>query len=847
MRRSISIFALVSSSALAVPSNSELPELPTIDRDVVMIDDSDYLQPHITSNRSSADGRVVVVPKTANRKIEFYLRKPEALTAHFSQSANSTVGLLGNADSLRVRMSGEEYFDGGFSHVAVCDTTDFYLRQQAQNASDPRYLSVFENEYVSKLSPEATDGTTRDKYKLTIIGMKNNNNGDGVKRLVSIPFDVVVVNPKTKDAYIESATPGEMQQGPVYKGDSLLEPMVTGDGRLLVARFGDSTPSVTWQDNNGNTHTTSYANIFYAYNDDKAPCDVSGWDQQRPIKYAPFDDEINDKYGFASQHFRYPNGSRVSPNNENFTTGFGATYPWIDRDGNNLFFTVQGRFLEDGDYALDGCDACLGTQRSVGTLTVAMAGLWTRGKIVIPDNLINNTDWGFQIGDRPSVKLYRGNRGWVDAGVGRDNGNNSTSAHAWNRNSTIIDSTEQLFNYNPNMKPLTPRDVVWQISNGKATDEIVFDDYMDLNALIVSDMNGHFGLQVGRQIQPLSTENSVMVQNAATGTSNSIPSYGEVVGGSYKRIEPQAMGGIKGKGLWLHEANHLAYNFTSKPSNSNGWLLSMFVDARMDAQTDQRYTLVSLASGGQISLRSDSAGSTFIEFGSAGTSRLNSRDITDQYQIGTQGWKHIAIEVRKKRNRANRVSVFIDGNEVADFRLAKPLRRDFSLARGTMKIGEGFKGWIDEVRLFNHRRINNEYVCNLGHGSLISSSNGNQCLTDYTQDGYSHLADKDAYEWVGEQLHQPNVVVWNQPRPSEAGNNFCLSCHSSDGKFGLSLDALSADSGIWASDDARRQPMDPPSRVLGQIPQNWLQDAFPQTHLSVGEEGYLVDEVIHPD
>ncbi|CZF83979.1 hypothetical protein GMA8713_02903 [Grimontia marina] len=845
MKYRIAIISLFSFSALSAPSNQQLPPLPKLNRDVVMLDSGNYRQPHITSNRSSGDGRVIVVTKSVEGKMEIYLRKPEVLTSHFSESSKGTA-LIGGANAFSVDMSGGAYFGGEFSHVAVCDTTDFYLRQKALNEADPRYDSKYINDYLTRLSPMPHNGK-KDLYKLVVIGLKNNGTSDGNQRLVSIPVDVLVANPKTKNAYIESATPGTMKEGAIYKGDNLLEPTVTRDGRLLVARFGDSTDNVTWKDNNGSDHTTSNANIFYAYNNDQGPCDVSGWDQQRPIKYAPFDNEINQIYGFASQPFRYPDGSLVSPSGSDFTTGFGGTYPWIDRDGNNLFFTVKGRFLEQNDYELQDCDNCLDTQRSLKTLTVAMMGLWTRGKIVIPDNLLNNTDWGFEIADRPRVKLYRGNRGWVDAGVGRENGNNNTSASAWNRNSTIIESTEQLFNYHPQMVPLTPRDVVWYISNGKATDEIVFDDYLDSNALIVSDMNSHFGLEGNGYLRPESSSDVVKVQNAATGSSGSIPLYGSVVGSEYKRIEPQAMGGIKGKGLWLHRTNYLAYDFASAPDNSDGWLLSLFVDDRLAANPGKNYTLVTLASGGYISFNRDEAGRTYIKFRSNGATGNYKYDITDHYQLGGQGWKHFAIEIKKQGNTANSVTLFIDGTEITTFDLPQTMKSGFVLSKGTLKIGEGLRGWIDEVRLYNHLRLNNEFVCNLGHGSLVSTSSGTTCLTDHTQDGYAHLADKGAYDWVGDRIHQPVSVVWNQPRPSEENNGFCLVCHNSNGKFGLSKNALVMNSGVWASDDARRQPMDPPPRILGQIPQYWLKDAFPSQHLSESENGYIVDQVIHPD
>ena len=39
------------------------------------------------------------------------------------------------------------------------------------------------------------------------------------------------------------------------------------------------------------------------------------------------------------------------------------------------------------------------------------------------------------------------------------------------------------------MRPATPKDVVWIMSNGKATDELPFDDYTSQHSLVISNMN----------------------------------------------------------------------------------------------------------------------------------------------------------------------------------------------------------------------------------------------------------------------------------------------------------------------------------------------------------------------
>jgi hypothetical protein len=56
----------------------------------------------------------------------------------------------------------------------------------------------------------------------------------------------------------------------------------------------------------------------------------------------------------------------------------------------------------------------------------------------------------------------------------------------------VFDTIDNRMNYNPNMKPVSPHDVVWTLSSGVATDEFSFDDLLNNNAFIVSDMVAAF-------------------------------------------------------------------------------------------------------------------------------------------------------------------------------------------------------------------------------------------------------------------------------------------------------------------------------------------------------------------
>jgi hypothetical protein len=86
------------------------------------------------------------------------------------------------------------------------------------------------------------------------------------------------------------------------------------------------------------------------------------------------------------------------------------------------------------------------------------------------------------------LKLYQKSGGyeWTRVAAGRDN---TTTLPAGVVNTTFIDSIENAFNMHRYIRPQTPRDVVWIMSRGNSTDEVVFDDFQDLDLLIFSEMN----------------------------------------------------------------------------------------------------------------------------------------------------------------------------------------------------------------------------------------------------------------------------------------------------------------------------------------------------------------------
>jgi len=69
-------------------------------------------------------------------------------------------------------------------------------------------------------------------------------------------------------------------------------------------------------------------------------------------------------------------------------------------------------------------------------------------------------------------------------------------------------------------------------------------------------------------------------------------------------------------------------------------------------------------------------------------------------------------------------------------------------------------------------------------------------------------------------LLQPHPLVWNQPRPDESGNSFCLSCHNdSSSVAGLQTAALPEINSLQRWQDPRRQPTNVPARLGGRLSQ----------------------------
>jgi hypothetical protein len=97
-------------------------------------------------------------------------------------------------------------------------------------------------------------------------------------------------------------------------------------------------------------------------------------------------------------------------------------------------------------------------------------------------------------------------------------------------------------------------------------------------------------------------------------------------------------------------------------------------------------------------------------------------------------------------------------------------------------------------------------------------------------------------------VHFPEGPLFhNRPRPDSITNAFCITCHHDNAKAGLDLTALDFDSAWNASNDPRRQPMQPPQRLFGRIPAGLVNSTgLPAAQTDLPAGGQLIDTWMQP-
>ncbi len=875
------------------PASSPDPEPPSILRDVALIDDAArFTRPYLPGHRTTMDGRVAIRvqggppgPERLATSLSFFLFVPERLEAPIL-AGPSGPAILADTDPFDVEFP--PALSPGtkvLGHHAICDAPGSPLPEGG--APNPYACG---------------DALDHDCYDITIISTTSNG---ADARLWGTSATVTIASPKTPLARIVDVRLGEPVPGGVIEMTTeLAEPAVTRDGRLLTGRLGRAV-RVWRHPRSGVLMERPYELAYSVLPEGATPCDVTGWTEFHPMSHAPFDSAMTGRYGLASYPFRDSEGRRI-PDGEDL----GGTYPWVDREGSNVFMTaVPGRISEQSHGRYPRRCVTEGCERYVENVDwdrgFLVGGAWTHGKFVLLDSMVNHLDWA--VGVTPDahwlVDLYRRPDGTpvsVRLGSGRYidevRARGGPYPAGYTHNANILDSVQNLLNHSPSMRPVTPRDVVWLMSTGVATDEVVFDDFLDPDAFIVSHMQASVTQQYDeyggslavpihwngqkRELKlpiPLAALNvlypdeddEVHVQNAATSLKWAIPAFGLMAPGD-GRIEPAALGGIKGKGLWLDGNARLDYAVLEQPRDirSVPWYIGIFFDSR--APPGEIRSLLSFPDGTTVEVD----GPSRLLFVADGRVR---HAVTLPARPSTQGWWHLGLRVAAG-GRA--IEVLVDGFPLDRWQAPRAL---FGLVPGNLTVGaihagQGFRGWIDDLLVLAHD-VNAEVACNHARGTLIRVESDSDwvtvaarypdwahdsvmmtdmpgsryaCLHDYEADDRVHLGAIPAgTRSVRTAILSPEGMVRaGAPRPDSRDNPFCLSCHHEDGKGGLGLAALAPMPGVPAELDRRRQPHQPPARVHGVIPRRWIRPGpgpgGPDTSLVAPPEGALVDRWLLP-
>lgn len=936
-------------SLLPVPTTYPIPDAPSRLHDVATMRNGQYLRPRIPSARNTVDGRIGLgftaylggradLPNAANRSMNVMLYTPEKLRdkgVHYTQASDGSMDMMAK-QVWWIPVTEFIPQATGLSPVmyAICDST---LAQLDHELYGNKASGIHRNPYRVSSTAEA--------YDIHVLTGNMLNR----REIFSFPLRIVVENAKTAQAHIQKIERlGDPVKATLpFEPITMFEPNVTGDGRLLVYRVSgtpgqgggaDALVPRTWTDAQGKQHTSQF-DIVYAYNPPDsgfAPCDPRGWTSPKPITYAHYDPPVKARYGFAKFPFRDPEGKLIPPGEES-----GMTYPWIDHKGANLLFTAiyrlqvsdESSYVTQEDFemmqSLDpafndvpatlsnvaqtaplsrpesrphlmlpakhvipvpgacegGCTNTSTREHASSTRGIGIAGLWTQGKMVILDGLMNATDFGHHAWDSGHrlMRLYHGRGGVVRVGNGRTNDDLKKGVRVdefWPLNDSMIDSLENKFNMFPQWKPANPRDVVWTINNGRASTEVAFDDYMDPFAVVLSNMNAslsHNPLGPIKWLLPNTGDRMgrpLRIQNAATGESAAIPPYGELIGNTKggTRIEPVALGGIEGKGLWMNIDTGLRYQIGAAPLAQlparPGNYFGMFIDLRK-LDTSGMGHLISGPSGA-VGIQQLAQGYA-LQFKNAAGSVVAALQLPAAL-MRTNRWTHVGIN-RKLDN----IEVWINGYLLSTI----PTRADDSmlaLKPGAWVIGSngttnGFKGWIDNVEIFNRALLDAEEGCNRAQGSVVQADKASAsaalfpatshqrieqatgkpgpfvCATAYDQDGFGFLTHISPERRVGTLLRNIKPLRFANPRPGEADNLFCIACHRSPHPSNsMSLAALSA-SKLPMQLDPRRQPLQPHPLVTGVIPPHWPKgsttQASPKTALKPNEDLWI-DAVLHP-
>ena len=862
------------------------PEPPAILRDVAMVnDDNEWNAPFVPGLRTTMDGRVALRVQGGPSTLSFSLFVPEGVA--------------------------EPILTGPAGAQLLADVTPFQV--VLPPAAEPNLLRVGHHTICDPTQEFAVEGErpnpyacgtnlANDCYDITVISSISES--FRAVQMWGTPVTVEVASPKTVNATIVRVELGTSVPGAeIPLSPELAEVAVTIDGRLLTGRLGGAARYWT-NPNTGEEIVRSYDLMYSVLPDEAEPCDITAWTNFHPISHAPFDPNMR-VYGLAAYPFRDSEGRLVGDGED-----MGGSYPWVDREGSNVFMTgVPGFITEQSheDYprrcVVDGCeqyDYAMDFDRGF-----LVAGLWTHGKLVHLDSRINNVDWS--VGMRPDthylVDLYRDPSGdpvSVRFGSGRGYGSGAPGHPA---NENILDSLQHLLNHVPALRPITPRDVVWIMNTGVATDEVVFDDFLDPRAYIVSSMqasvtqlldyqgrstgvpvhwNGQhrtIGINLGvsnqRQYRLDHTvDEDVHIQNAATSLGFAVPSFGLVEAGT-GRTEPVALGGFYGRGFWLDGDNRIVYTAPAQETPIEGdWYVGLFIDPRTTEGATR--ALITFPDGTAVRL----VDRQMVQY------VLNERVLHEvALPPSESGWVHLGWHVRREHRE---LTLLVNGFPLDRY---EATQRFFDVVAGELIVGRGpdrrrglrdagVRGWVDDLKVLAHA-VDPEVACNHAGGSLVALNGdalGSQaalypewahaevaavaggaagtryaCFHDYRADNTATLANIPAGTTSVRQtiLFPEGPLRAGVPRPDSSANAFCLSCHSDAGIGPMGLGALAFRGTVTLENDRRRQPHQTPRRVFGNIPAGFIAagegPGSPAAAMVAPPEGVLIEPWLLPN
>ncbi|MFT3775588.1 MAG: hypothetical protein QM820_60340 [Minicystis sp.] len=549
---------------------------------------------------------------------------------------------------------------------------------------------------------------------------------------------------------------------------SLFEPSVTGDGRLLVLNL------------NG-------FGLAYSYNK-VGSCDADGWSEFKHVSEMPWDPDVNTRYPIAmnmqgcgpetcgpARYFRDTKGRNI-----HWRDPIRGAYPWIDREGRNIFFSIINQ-ARDGWKAKSqsNCaptDACakqaqfLNPDIDPGKGVVAL-GAWTQGKMVVLDNGLNFSDFGnHPDGTAPSRTSFQMALYQDDPATPANEANLTIRPKATRQ----MLSPENQLNYYEAMSPTLPFDVVWPFASDTEHDaEVAFDEYLRNDALVVAHMNAP--VEIDPQGRPLYDDGFVptnpgadvryetnpgnrggyyfkktpRLQNAATADAffdpNAVrpPSDLRLRGGA--RVEPMGIGGVLGKGVYLDGKNDMI-DVGGIYTLNDDWYYGVWLDSREDDEYLRRIVF-------------QFADQSYIEMSRKEIVTLDTRisgpDARKSFSIARLGlakgkYFHLGVSITTEGNQ--RVLRFsINGTKLAygevryNLPSANPYDWGFGirlkdwgdwgwfLVGGIPKPNHPYastnllpwKGWVDELRTY---RVTpqlaagsyfDEFACNLALGTLV--------------------------------------------------------------------------------------------------------------------------------